>query len=442
MRLAARVAAVLSLVACSPVQKPALSVQEVCERIRTAALEFQARCRPNWFSSPSDSTPGFPSCNPDVVPAAQAGLNAGRLEIDLAKVDACVADYHVLGCLLPPEVYSCDAPFIARVNAPGDCYIDAECASKQCILTNNCPGVCKELEKPIELKSTDWCNTYYSGDLCPAGSYCSAPNGSPACSSRPPTPWCHCVARGNVGEPCSRYSASECLEDLVCNGTSCMPPGKVGEPCLGVLGCERGLTCLFSDLKTGVCGEPRAEGEDCLSYSDCAPELTCRGPDLTGKPPITGKCAPYGGLNEACHSREDFFEHPDCSIGLACNDGICQKRPVAGEPCGGNLECVGESVYCIHSDEGATCRIVPPPAAGENCRFGSQCDPLAFCDGYPNPEPWKCAAKRNAGDACDISNQCLSGSCAFNHPICFVQPCGQCAEPAEHCAPPPETDPQ
>lgn len=345
-------------------------------------------------------------------------------------VDRCVAVIPSLSC--EPnwtQLYCSSDVLVGKVEGPGPCYLDEECASGECLQTNGCPGTCEPLRKagepcghrrngdPLCDPRTAKCDTTSSlcvalslddacvtDSDCVVGQFCQRPGTAGSCKPLG-TVDCRCVSRGPAGAECSTWFA--CQDGLYCDGTTCRAPGKSGEPCrFGSTFCEIPLTCLRSpDLVNGVCGVPRAEGEECLRSSDCAPNSTCRGADLVAQPPLQGKCGPFGSLNEPCGTSGANY----CSIGLSCRSGTCQNRPGAGDACRTEVfsgdGCFGTELICISSSPGGaqgTCG--PFPSVGDTC--SSACAKGAYCS-----ISGRCVAQANAGENCAQSDECLSGAC-------------------------------
>lgn len=94
--------------------------------------------------------------------------------------------------------------------------------SEACVQKYDCEGsiICDTdkgfCAQPVSKKEREPCNN--PGDICGTGLYCQ-PNGASN----------FCATKNKLGESCN--ATMPCLEDLRCNGTSCVVLEAAGEPC-------------------------------------------------------------------------------------------------------------------------------------------------------------------------------------------------------------------
>lgn len=95
----------------------------------------------------------------------------------------------------------------------------------------------------------------------------------------------------------------------------------------------------------------------------------------------------------------------DCwlSDNLYCSltSGVCEQVARAGQPCAENTACVDGSICdagtCISASLGASC------STNQNCAETDYCNHMT--------ESWTCSPRRENGDICESSTDCLSENC-------------------------------
>jgi hypothetical protein len=149
-----------------------------------------------------------------------------------------------------------------------------------------------------------------------------------------------------------------CQARLACDEGTCVRLGA-GDECLANIDCPAGLAC------NGVCGPSREEGETCVRVNG---EDTCDHVGLWCD--TTDHCRRFAVEGEAC------TEDQPCRRGLLCDEtaGRCRAVLAEGEPCGDFRVCA-DGLFC-------------PFVSGAVCT------------------PWL-----EAGAACDMHTDCVSGAC-------------------------------
>lgn len=265
-----------------------------------------------------------------VVPTIDANLvaavNAGRVRYNGSKVRECFDAVANDTCDQTDangriRVPACGAYFVGTVASGGECFVDQECLSQQCVggdtgtscTRGTCIGDTPPSMAPIALGMP--CTSNLS---CVDGAYCPPDTG--VCSP----------LRGS-GELCA--GSDECGYGLACAGPSGMRmcqllPGP-GEACRFDLPCrDEGVNC---DTTTSTCAQVGVQGAACTSSVQCSPYYRC---DFTA-----GTCAKGPSLGEPCASGSRCFE-----AGTYCESATLTCAPVKadGMPCDSDLECESE----------------------------------------------------------------------------------------------------
>ncbi len=199
-----------------------------------------------------------------------SSVSAGRMKLDPARAQKCVADVSAAACglALTKAIYSAEC-FGVRGNE---------------VFTKTTPlgAACDDIGD----------GTFY-GECNPAFGYCGSNK--------------TCEAWKKTGEPCSvSPTRSFCSPELACDGLTPSKPGKcsgppivrqLGEPCVSISGplvdCAPGLYCDYASEK---CVAKKADGATCQSDDECATAH-----------PYT--CSPFGGgtcgSTSFCGGRQD-----------------------------------------------------------------------------------------------------------------------------------------
>lgn len=266
--------------------------------------------------------------------SARAAAREGRLALDRAAADACIAAARA-SC---PDLAGLAACSVALRTVCGavegePCGDSLECA----------PGLV--------------CDGYTSG--------------APFAGCRTHTRTCRPVERGTLGGPCQRDGCASdggepliCVSD-VCRRASAGAPAATGEPC----------------------GVWRTIGSDEAFFARCAPGLACA--DATSEP----VCVTPTGAGESCDGLHDV-----CAAGSRCVAGACvaYPEPGVGAPCdaypvgdcGAGMACEHETCVTADGSRGSWCSLEAlcqeglgcdglvcgdPGAIGDHCTVHSDC---------------------------------------------------------------------
>jgi hypothetical protein len=255
------------------------------------------------------------------------------------------------------------------------CDIAAQCQSGSCSSTfsydfDRTCGVCVDQRN--------------AGEACDANSVC---NYGSSCTDGVCKSW-----GDGLGAACqSPKGDSNCLPDLYCPDTTCVPRLQVGDACNGGDGshdaCLRGAVCSAGVCQLVVEGKAGDGCDDVVVH--CGSGMFC----------AEGHCrAPVAnvGLGGACVG--DI-----CEPGLRCRDNVCATPAQAGEPCYLNSQCAPGLICPALLVQMPTCQA--PRAEGQPCESEDACDHGLTCGGSTPMMP-VCVRKGAAGDACDDSDRC------------------------------------
>lgn len=306
----------------------------------------------------------------------------GRITVDPARADACVAAYRDQGCNMSfqnvssvgplPDVGAvvalCPDLLAGHVPSGQACSISAECLpGSRCVNGGS---------STVSIGGTG--NTF-GGSSGMAGSSGALSGDSGAC-----------VPYQQLGEPCNSSADCDQGAHAACQnpGFVCGPPGQEGDPCTAQVdpftGATVGDDCdpaqrLFCDLfLTGVCRRYPQDGQPCnpIGSVQCDPDpalaLSCN--------PVSGACKKPGNEGAACGAPAI----PPCRADLACHptqsDGIgkCGSLPVAGETC---IDRCASPALCF----GGRCTMPGTRAIGASCSVYTDCASLQCLSSHCAP---------------------------------------------------------
>lgn len=429
--------------------------------ITAASLEIAA------FAGPAIRLPN--------LAGLERAVTEGRIVVDEAALDACVAHLAALPCASPtpatdddptsplcadatppPGESPCDVLdlFVGAVPEGGACtsgLLSLECAAGLGCAADAATGVegeCVPVGDVDDPCFTDAeCGVHLrEGELPPGlprreALYCSQADGTcqllrrqgetcryarddaptedtalvrcaPGLSCDPVTDLC--VPPCSRGAPCADDTACDEEAGHLCIAGRCDLPRELGSPCEEEADCEDGLTCAVTAAAPGgpACTERLADGDACFASAECASSW-CDA--------LRAQCAPQVEAGEPCPSGDSA----QCSMGrctpdfTGCTaDGDC---PLSGS-CD---EAVGQcSPYCVElKPDGAIC-VDASECASSQCIAGScrtppledgvDCDDDLQCDsGFcsPGAERVCTGLPLDLGDPCTASEQCSSEVC-------------------------------
>lgn len=329
-----------------------------------------------------------------IEPFIEQSVKAGRLEIDEAAFDGCLASFKELSCAEFSEAPTvCEAMFIPKVELDGACTSELECTSGKCdVPLGAAEGTCVMKPPPVKESGT-----------CKESADCE------------PELFCHlglCAARRTEGESCSN--------DDQCRSKQCVGEEKLAGKCEKI--CEGGgpgpgpIDALIEPL-----GGPVVQAE-CARLFEC-----CEGgerAELLGVDPgSTTTCLQTLGLitayslvsvhNSVIEGKLVLDAEKLGACLAAYETGSCEevsKSPLFtcdeatagqledGETCATSAEC--KSHHCKEADGNGKC--VTPPELGASC--SGLCADGAYC------AAGKCVEQKSPGAVCIEDVECAEGT--------------------------------
>ncbi|MEZ4434283.1 MAG: hypothetical protein R3F65_17905 [bacterium] len=182
-------------------------------------------------------------------------------------------------------------------------------------------------------------------------------------------------------------------------------PGQVGAggvcgPGIGSFVCAAGTTCRI-DIQTfcGTCEPSVAPGGACGEEARCDDDGECR----------EGVCARRPTAGQPCAA-----DGPRCAIGSSCQGGVCAIRPWAGPG-----EACGQAARCRYKSECVGGICVEGALIGAACGAAQPCA-TGWCDGGTCAAPLPGGAACASGAAC-VSGACVGGVCLEARGPCFAR---------------------
>ena len=275
----------------------------------------------------------------------QDAIEAGRIEYDGRRIDACLAQISGIGCgFATTRVFddaACRSAFGGSAQEGDDCTVDAECTGAAFCDLDSCPGTCT-----ARLSAGDPCQ---EDDQCEDGLSCGDEG--------------TCSAPVAAGDPCGGGVAGSCAPGLFCVGEdedagtsgTCRDVDELfradlGDDCdfdRGEL-CAEGLSCVVMELGADGtlrlgCVEPSESGAACSFGvpSPCPGGEYCDANIAAGM--VDGTCQPLPGAGERCVV---LTGSQACEPGLVCEvDGRCHPVNRLGQPCASDQGCA--SGLCV-----------------------------------------------------------------------------------------------
>jgi len=308
----------------------------------------------------------------------------GRVRVDRAKADACVAQLADKACNPKPGIPTpmrdpmamdaCKDVLIGSTPKGNACI-----AARECEKGSRCVGDGSTVGRGV-------CVPYQQeGDIC---------NGDADCDPDVPNLYCaqkdyHCHVLGQLGQRCE-YT---------------MEGGSPRLPLL--LGCDT-KAGFYCDPIANLCARYPGDGERCLSplppgvATSCDPnpalQLVCD----SGGTGTGGTCRAPGQVGDDCTRRP-------CATGLTCNrsrtPNVCVEAADFGEAC--SMVGCRTPYFCNYSLQPAKCD--QPASINESCAT-MPCGTDLYCDSTTRV----CKYRLEDGRACTSSLECLSQSCGFD----------------------------
>ena len=189
--------------------------------------------------------------------------------------------------------------------------------------------------------------------------------------------------------------------------------------------CGEDDACLSGHCADGVCCDAACDGTcvSCLAAHTGGTTGSCD-PVMANTDP-KDQC--FATAQETCGASgagcNGSFDSPGCKLwpsGTACSASTCNAGTVdPSSTCNGTGTCVDQppmSCGTYACDGMGT-------ACNNSCNSDGDCAPTAYCDMGNNT----CVPKKQNGDGCTATNQCLSGFCPGDDGICCNVACsGTC----------------
>jgi len=308
------------------------------------------------------------------------------------------------------------------------CLEDSDCSSGAC---SDFDGLC--LNESCANGVMDGEET----DVDCGGSVCGACDVGGACVEGPDCRFGQCSVRGEcMPENCGNGEIDGDESDLDCGGTSC-------NPCFAGASCTTGDDCFSLMCAGDVCLEPLCndglengleEGVDC-GGPDCQP-CECTNGSLDES--IGESDVDCGGPCPRCAAGDACSDGMDCESDV-CRDEVCvsmecfdfeRNGDETDVDCGGSCPpCAGDLRCVVNEDcESLTCDLglcTPPLCTdglrngdeegvdcGGSCPFGCTCFDGAMGETETAEDCGGECPTCDDGEACLVSSDCTSGSCA------------------------------
>jgi hypothetical protein len=319
------------------------------------------------------------------------GVSQGRLTVDKAAVDACVAEQAMKACNPPPgttpppnpmgecTMDPCLTMFKGSTGANQACLIPDECAKgSHCVgAGNGTEGVCQPFQEENQI-----CNSSSDCDPLVCNLYCAHQD-------------FQCHVRSPLGGPCA-YTIDP----------------VTGNPIAPLLiECDPGdKNNVFCDPGSSTCQQLPGAGQPCLVpappgvFSSCDPdptlELFCDQATMTCKAP--------GMVGDPCTTSQQCSRNAMLYCDRTTTPGKCAALPTLGQSCSQTGQCQ-MPYFCNFSKSPIVCD--QPAQLGQACSFQQSCATGLYC-ATNNANP-TCMSQLATGSPCTSSQMCLSGFCQF-----------------------------
>lgn len=336
-----------------------VSLTQLCADSASAYFARLVRCGELTPALAALYEPAFAEQCPASIPP---GVADGRIVLDAAAVQACLARARAASCLEEPP--NCNI-LRGTVASGGSCFEHDECAGElSCDTSTTCPGTCvarvaiglspgpgQECVKSAFVLGGTCTALLATNASCGGGLTCAEPNVCSAQDVCEPTP----LDRA-LNESC----ATQCGKGLQCVNDVCVARVAENGACSDTLRCKDGLRCSSANVCVVV--QYGGAGATCAENGDgCRAGLFCDGSTCAALRAPGGACTEFGS---------------ECAPGLYCGANTCKAPAALNAPCvvgGPALQCA-EGLYC---DASNGCAAQKP--AGAQCVESEEC--LGFCQG-------------------------------------------------------------
>ena len=320
-------------------QDGAIALDDFPRAYSDAFCRLLARCSPQLIPAGDCLATLIPVIAEQLFPPLKAAVADGTAVYDAAALPNCLEEVATASCDTPASESCFDAVFRGTKNAGEVCTHDAQCADRQCLVSNACPGACGTRAK--------------LGEACTPQNGCEKELFCRQNSDRSRT----CAQTAAGGEACGaevrcrgyNYCYAPAGGDGKCLAAPDLPTIPVDGECEVGLGprCESGLVCSmqFEDgVSLGRCKAKVAVGAACsFSFPDACPEgQHCHITTGLGVKPASGKCQDNPKLGEEC-LYNTLYSAP-CVLGQVCSElsKVCALAKQLEESCAHGSECASQ----------------------------------------------------------------------------------------------------
>jgi hypothetical protein len=330
----------------------------------------------------------------DATCSGQAVQLKPKCPVACSADSACEAGAHCDGACLP------DRPNGSPCDEGSDC-LSGHCSNAFC-----CPsGVCCAL-------AGDCPESFWNAPACDSKSTCQGHRKDGSCNGN--------VCQSVTVEDDSACDATVLVHDcgpnpdLYCGGGEAQVPPICSASCKKDEECGKGYHC------DSTCKIDMANGLSCDEDSDCESFHCSNGFCCT-----SGECCQFN-----THCPDSYQSAAVCDSSSTCQ-GHRQDKACTNFIC--TSQKVGDDSACLAAMLAKDCGLYkdlycngqaaqPLPVCPAACKWDSQCDAAAHCDG-------SCVADQGAGTACDEASDCASAYCGNG--FCCAQ--GACCQQASDC---------
>lgn len=347
----------LGLTACGTTEDEpsAVPLSQVPAKYAAALCDAYAACVGpllDVYTPGEDCTVRTADVIEDEFRAVERAVEAGRIEYDGTKLQACLDEIQQRSCetLLEREPEACRDALRGTIEQGGDCSLSEECEGSQfCSFEQQCPGKCM----PLQL----------SGGACQSDGQCDS---GLVCSEATE----RCVEPAGPGDRCGG-DEPECAPGYFCKGAN--EEQNTSGNC-------RTYEDVFAAGTGAAC--------DILANDWCEPGLSCALQSISADFTLEATCVAKVSNGAACRvavpdqcPADEFCELAPAAPPQVSFEGTCRPRPEPGQKCGVALPGDTEGSVCAayaRCDAG-TCRALA--GLGERCQSDGVCLSSRCVDG-------------------------------------------------------------